>query len=146
MFAAASSALRESALNPKFLGGIIGLTAVLHTQNRFLIPERNIVSHQNGEITFSYINSRTGDRETRTLPGKQFVRLVLQHLFVRVAGNRPSLSQSQCLDHVLINEVAHRPVFKIKRSRKTSVDAIFKSVTFNICRDSCALREKLNIY
>ncbi len=50
---------------------------------RGVISERNIVSHQNGEITFAYINSQTGERETRTLPGKQFLQLVLQHVLPR---------------------------------------------------------------
>ena len=169
LFHAASQALSQAALNPRFLGGLIGFTGVLHThsrrldfhphvhfvvpgiayqpekglcihsRDRFLIPERvlnrlfrgkflaglkqlglcfnasvytkdwvvdgrfsgkgdsalkylarylnrgviserNILSHQDGQVTFQYLNSETNRLEKRTLPGDRFTRLVLQHV------------------------------------------------------------------
>ena len=47
---------------------------------RGVISESNIVSHQDGQVTFGYLNSETNRREKRTLPGDRFTRLVLQHV------------------------------------------------------------------
>ena len=46
---------------------------------RGIIAEKNILSHENGEVTFQYTNSTTKQIETRKLPGEAFSRLVLQH-------------------------------------------------------------------
>lgn len=46
---------------------------------RGVISEGNILSHQNGEVTFRYKESETGMWKTRTLPGVDFVKLLLQH-------------------------------------------------------------------
>lgn len=46
---------------------------------RGVISERNVLSHQNGEVTFRYKESETGNWQTRTLPGADFAKLLLQH-------------------------------------------------------------------
>jgi hypothetical protein len=67
LFACASSTLKDFGLNPKNL-------------YRGVIAENNIVSNQNGNITFKYIKSRTGDTRLRSLKGEDFLWLVLQHV------------------------------------------------------------------
>lgn len=47
---------------------------------RGVIREKNIVAHQNGKVTFNYLEARTGIVRTRTLPGVDFLWLVLQHV------------------------------------------------------------------
>ena len=44
------------------------------------ISEKQIVSNHNGEVTFAYIESESKKRETRTLPGEDFLMLILQHV------------------------------------------------------------------
>ncbi|MBU2646627.1 transposase [bacterium] len=172
LFSAASESLQQAAANPKYVGGHIGLTGVLHThsrrldfhphvhfvvpgvayrpqqglcihcRDRYLIPERilnrlfrgkfldglrqlalpfdtslykkdwvvdclfsgkgdsalkylsrylyrgvisekNILSHQDGEITFRYRDGQTNQWQTRTLPGVDFARTILQHTLPR---------------------------------------------------------------
>ena len=47
---------------------------------RGVLPEKNIVSNQNGRVTFRYQNSDTRKMETRTLGGAAFLKLLLQHI------------------------------------------------------------------
>lgn len=47
---------------------------------RGVISEKQILSDRNGEITFRYIESKSGKPRTRTLPGADFLWLVLQHV------------------------------------------------------------------
>jgi hypothetical protein len=47
---------------------------------RGVLPEKNIVSNQNGLVTFRYQNSATRKMETRTLGGVAFLKLLLQHI------------------------------------------------------------------
>jgi hypothetical protein len=47
---------------------------------RGVLSEKNIISHQDGQVTFKYINSTTKLSETRTMPGPQFMKLILQHV------------------------------------------------------------------
>ena len=47
---------------------------------RGVLPEKNIVSNQNGLVTFRYQNSDTRKMETRTLGGVAFLKLLLQHI------------------------------------------------------------------
>lgn len=50
---------------------------------RGVISEANILSYRNGEATFRYTESKTGDVRTRTLPGAQFLLQVIQHALPR---------------------------------------------------------------
>jgi hypothetical protein len=92
---------------------------------RGVILENNIVSNRNGNVTFKYVESRTGKTCYRTLKGEDFLWLVLQHVlpkgFRRVRdygflhGNaKKLLSLVQMVLQVLIEAHAPRPrpVFK----------------------------------
>jgi len=47
---------------------------------RGVLSEQNIISHRDGQVTFQYINGQTKLPETRTMPGLQFMKLILQHV------------------------------------------------------------------
>ena len=47
---------------------------------RGVISDRQITGHHNGQVTFAYRNSETGNTEERTLKGEDFLWLVLQHV------------------------------------------------------------------
>lgn len=60
-----------------------GLSALKYLSRylyRGVIGETNIVSNQDGKVTFKYIESRTGKTCFRTLRGEDFLWLVLQHV------------------------------------------------------------------
>jgi hypothetical protein len=50
---------------------------------RGVISEKNIISNQNGQVTFKYIDSNTGKTHYRTLSGAAFLQLILQHVLPR---------------------------------------------------------------
>jgi len=105
-----------------------GLSALKYLSRylyRGVISENNIVSNQNGYITFKYGESRTGKNRYRTVKGEDFLWLVLQHVlpkgFRRVRdygflhGNaRKLLALVQIVLQVLIEACTSRPrpVFK----------------------------------
>jgi len=47
---------------------------------RGVLPEKNIVSNRDGNVTFRYQNSETRKMETRTLSGVDFLRKILLHI------------------------------------------------------------------
>ncbi len=47
---------------------------------RGVISEKQLISHEKGKVTFSYVNSKTKQTEKRTLPGLGFTQLLLQHV------------------------------------------------------------------
>ncbi len=47
---------------------------------RGVIAERDIVSVQDGQVTFRYLDSNSGKRVSKTVSGAQFLWLVLQHI------------------------------------------------------------------
>jgi hypothetical protein len=47
---------------------------------RGVISESNLVADQDGNVTFRYIEGATGELRHRTLPGEDFLWLVLQHV------------------------------------------------------------------
>ncbi len=92
---------------------------------RGVIGEKSIISNQNGNITFRYIESRTGKIRYRTAKGEDFLWLVLQHVlpkgFRRVRdygflhGNAKKLLKLvQLVLHVMIQarDARPRPFFK----------------------------------
>ena len=92
---------------------------------RGVLSERNIVANDNGQVTFKYIESKTGKTRYRTLKGEDFCWLVLQHVlpkgFRRVRdygflhGNaKKQLKLVQLVLQVIIEAFAlrPRPVFK----------------------------------
>lgn len=92
---------------------------------RGVISENNIVSNQDGNITFKYVESRTGKTRFRTVKGEDFLWLVLQHVLPKgfrrsrdygfLHGNaKKLLSLVQLVLQVLIQArtLRPRPVFK----------------------------------
>jgi hypothetical protein len=47
---------------------------------RGVLQEKDIVSNENGEVTFRYENSKTKQVERRSLPGEDFLWLLLRHV------------------------------------------------------------------
>lgn len=87
---------------------------------RGVIGEKNIVSNQDGNVTFKYVHSRTGETRYRPVKGEDFLWLVLQHVlpkgFRRVRdygflhGNaKKLLSLVQMVLKVLIEPCAPQP-------------------------------------
>jgi len=100
--------------------GLPALKYLSRYLSRGVISEHSIVSSQNGNITFKYVQSRTGKTCYRTLKGEDFLWLVLQHVlpkgFRRVRdygylhGNaKKLLSLVQMVLHVLIQDHNLRP-------------------------------------
>ena len=92
---------------------------------RGVISENNIVAHHDGNVTFKYVEGRTGETRYRTLKGEDFLWRVLQHVlpkgFRRVRdygflhGNaKKLLSLVQLVLQVVMAAQAPRPrpVFK----------------------------------
>ena len=112
-----------------------GLSALKYLSRylyRGVISENNIVSNQNGNVTFKYVESRTGNTRYRTLKGEDFLWLVLQHVlpkgFRRVRdygflhGNaKKLLTLVQMVLQVLFETRAPRPrpVFKCPKCNAT---------------------------
>jgi hypothetical protein len=60
-----------------------GITALKYLSRylyRNVISEKNIVSNQNGQVTFRYTESNTGNICFRTLKGEDFLSLIMQHV------------------------------------------------------------------
>lgn len=47
---------------------------------RGVLSERNILSDTDEKVTFSYIDSETNEKKTRTLVGEKFLKLLLSHV------------------------------------------------------------------
>jgi len=105
-----------------------GITALKYLSRylyRGVISEKNIISNQNGQVTFKYIESKTGNTRYRTLKGEDFLHLIMQHVlpkgFRRVrdygflhSNAKKMLFLVQLVLHVVIKgiELRPRPVFR----------------------------------
>lgn len=87
---------------------------------RGVLSEKNILANHNGQVTFQYIESKTGEIRYRTLQGEDFCWLILQHVlpkgFRRVRdygflhGNaKPRLKLVQLVLQVVIEAFSSRP-------------------------------------
>jgi hypothetical protein len=47
---------------------------------RGVLRESDILSCENGQVSFRYRDSQSGEMKVRTLPGADFLRLILQHV------------------------------------------------------------------
>lgn len=118
-----------------------GMTA-LHYLSRYLyrgvISEKNIVANHNGEVTFKYMESKSGKARFRTVKGEEFLRLVLQHVLPRgfrrirdygfLHSNAKKMrSLIQLILHVIIrkSEPRPRPVFKCPHCRASMMIIAF---------------------
>jgi len=114
-----------------------GITALKYLSRylyRGVISEKNIVSNQNGQVTFKYIESKTGNTLYRILKGEDFLHLILQHVlpkgFRRVrdygflhSNAKKLLSLVQLILHVVIKGIKQRPrpLFKCPRCQSPMV-------------------------
>ena len=105
-----------------------GITAVKYLSRylyRGVISEKNIVSNENGMVTFKYTESKTDKTRFRTLKGNDFLKLIMQHVlpkgFRRVrdygflhSNAKKLLLLVQLILHVKIEKIEQRarPVFK----------------------------------
>jgi len=120
-----------------------GITALKYLSRylyRGVISEKNIVANQNGQVTFKYIESKTGNTRYRTLKGEDFLHLIMQHVlpkgFRRVRdygflhGNaKKLLLLIQLILHVCLKEIEQRPrpVFKCPRCKTPMVILGFRT-------------------
>ncbi|MFA5701461.1 MAG: IS91 family transposase [Desulfuromonas sp.] len=92
---------------------------------RGVITEKNILSCREGQVSFRYIDSETGQTGIRTMKGEDFLWLVLQHVLPRgfrrvrdygfLHGNAKRLLRLvQLILRVMLklNQTRSRPVFK----------------------------------
>ena len=105
-----------------------GITALKYLSRylyRGVISEKNIVSNENGLVTFKYVESKTGKIRYRTLKGEAFLHLIMHHVlpkgFRRVrdygflhSNAKKLLFLVQLVLHVKINKskLRPRPVFR----------------------------------
>lgn len=111
---------------------------------RGVISEKNIVADHNGQVTFQYTESKTGQIRYRTLAGEDFLHLILQHVlpngFRRVRdygflhGNAKKLLQLvQLILHVRLVGPATlrpRPAVKCPRCRSLMMIKGFRYTTW----------------
>ncbi len=100
-----------------------GITAVKYLARylyRGVISEKNITANKNGQVTFKYVDSDTGETRDRTLDGEKFLRLLSLHVLPRgfrrvrdygfLHGNAAkSLALVQLILHVKLPPSIHRP-------------------------------------
>lgn len=114
-----------------------GITAIKYLSKylyKGVISEKNIIANKSEKVTFRYIDSETKTVKYRTLPGEDFIYLILQHVlprgFRRVrdygflhANAKKLLSMVQLVLHVAIqgNVLRGRPVFKCPRCKSPMV-------------------------
>jgi hypothetical protein len=117
---------KEWVVDCSYVGkGITALKYLSRYLYRGVISEKNIISNQNGHVTFKYIESSTGKTRYRTLKGEDFLHLIMQHVlpkgFRRVrdygflhSNAKKLLSLVQLILHVVIEVIKQRPrpVFK----------------------------------
>lgn len=63
-----------------------GITALKYLSRylyRGVISERDIIASKGGNVTFKYVESASGKTKFRTLPGEEFLWLILQHVLPR---------------------------------------------------------------
>ena len=123
-----------------------GITALKYLSRylyRGVISEKNIVSNQNGQVSFKYTENKTGKTKYRTLNGEDFLHLIVQHVlpkgFRRVRdygflhGNaKKLLSLVQLILYVVIKGVEQRPrpVFKCPCCQSPMVILGFRLTAF----------------
>jgi hypothetical protein len=120
------SAPRKWVVDCKLAGkGLSVLKYLSRYLYRGVIGENSIVSNQDGNVTFRYVESRTGKTCYRSLKGEDFLWLVLQHVLPKgfrrardygfLHGNAKMLLRLvQLVLHVLIQTASRRlrPFFK----------------------------------
>ncbi len=124
-----------------------GITALKYLSRylyRGVISEKNIISNQNGQVTFKYIESKTGNTRYRTLEGEDFLHLIMQHVLPKglrrvrdygfLHGNaKKMLSLVQLVLHVVVKgiELRPRPVFRCPCCKSPMVILRFRQTLLN---------------
>jgi len=91
---------------------------------RGVLPEKNILSHHNGQVTFQYTDNKNQKR-TRTLSGVDFLWLLLKHVLPRGFRRARDFGflHGNCKRMVMILQVIsrhfHLPAIKEKSERAT---------------------------
>ncbi len=87
----------------------------VHYLYRGVIREKDILACEDGQVRFRYRHAKSGKMESRTVPGAQFLWLVLQHVLpkgFRRARNfgflHPNCKRLIALLHVLLKFVPSR--------------------------------------
>ena len=122
-----------------------GITAVKYLSRylyRGVISEKNIVSNENGMVTFKYTESKTDKTRFRTLKGEDFLKLIMQHVlpkgFRRVrdygflhSNAKKLLLLVQLILYVKIKKIERRlrPVFKCPRCNSPMVILGFRQAS-----------------
>jgi hypothetical protein len=123
-------------------------TSVLQYLSKYLyrgvISETNIIANQNGQVTFKYTESRTGEICYRTLNGEDFLKLILQHVLPRgfrrvrdygfLHGNAKKMLQLvQLILHVHLIAVIRRsrPAFKCPCCKSSMTILAFRYQTLS---------------
>ena len=95
---------------------------------RGVIQEKDIVACKDGQVTFRYRDAKTGRHEHRTVPGAQFLWLVLQHVLpkgFRRAQLRVSASELQAPDRALAGAAEVRSRSGGGLGQAASVDSVY---------------------
>ena len=135
---------KEWVVDCKHVGkGIGALKYLSRYLYRGVIREENIVSNQNGQVTFKYIESKTGNTRYRSLKGEDFLHLIMQHVlpkgFRRVrdygflhSNAKKILFLVQLILHVVIKGIEQRPrpVFKCPRCNSPMVILGFRQAVW----------------
>jgi ribosomal protein L37AE/L43A len=124
-----------------------GISAIKYLSRylyRGVISEKNIVADQNGQVTFRYTESKTGQTRYRTIAGEDFLHLILQHVLPRgfrrvrdygfLHGNAKKLLQLvQLILHVRLPATIQRPrpAVKCPRCRSLMIVKGFRYTTWN---------------
>lgn len=119
--------------------GISALKYLSRYLYRGVISEDNIVSNNNGFITFKYVDSGTGNTKYRKLKGEDFIQLIVQHVLPRgfrrvryygfLHGNAKRLrSLIQLILRVIIPPIdtRPRPTFKCSCCKSDMVVLAFR--------------------
>ena len=119
---------KEWVLNCKHVGkGLPALKYLSRYLYKGVISDKNILTSRKGQVTFAYTNSETGKKDNRTLPGEDFLWLVLKHVLPKrfrrsrdygfLHNNaKKRLRQVQLILNVIISPIKAiiRPVFKCR--------------------------------
>jgi len=120
------NAPKEWVVDCQYAGkGITALKYLSRYLYRGVISEKNITSNKKGQVTFRYVESKTGDTRYRTLKGEDFLYLLIRHVlpkgFRRVrdygilhSNAKKLLLLAQLILYVSIGKIParNRPAFK----------------------------------
>ena len=90
---------------------------------RGVISEKDIVSEENGEVSFEYRESKTNKVKIRTLKGEQFIWTLLQHVMPRVFRRVRDFGFLHANAHLKLKRI--QLLLKVKLPEKTNAEISF---------------------